>query len=95
LTEGCGGPAQHHSRIETEDATRKPQTEEMTMKTEMSPRSRSIVSGLTAVAITTVLVSTLVEALNPALLLSDNANAVQQTIASASARRDGASLPEA
>ena len=65
------------------------------MKTEMSPRSRSIVSGLTAVAITTVLVSTLVEALNPALLVSGNENAAQQTIASASARRDGASLPEA
>ena len=65
------------------------------MKTEFSPRARSIVSGLTAVAITTVLVSTLVEALNPALLLSGNENAAQQTIASASARRDTASLPEA
>lgn len=65
------------------------------MKTEFSPRARTFVSGLTAVAITTVLVSTLVEALNPALLLSGNENAAQQTIASASARRDGASLPEA
>ncbi|MGE0031768.1 MAG: hypothetical protein AB7T20_11665 [Steroidobacteraceae bacterium] len=65
------------------------------MKTEFSPRTRSIVSGLTAVAITTVLVSTLVEALNPALLLSDNEYAAPKTIASASARRDGASLPEA
>jgi hypothetical protein len=95
LTEGRGAPAQHHSRIETKDATPKPITEEMTMKTEMSPRSRSVVSGLTAVAITTVLVSTLVEALNPALLLSGNENAAQQTIASASARRDGTSLPGA
>lgn len=65
------------------------------MKTEFSPRARTIVSGLTAVAITTVLVSTLVEALNPALLLSGNESAAQQTIASVSARRDGASLPEA
>lgn len=65
------------------------------MKTELSPKARSIVSGVTAVAITTVLVSTLVEALNPALLLSGNDNAAPQTIASASARRDGASLPEA
>lgn len=65
------------------------------MKTELSPKARSIVSGVTAVAITTVLVSTLVEALNPALLLSGNENAAPQTIASASARRDGASLPEA
>lgn len=65
------------------------------MKTEFSPRTRSIVSGLTAVAITTVLVSTLVEALNPALLLSDNEYAAPQTIAFASVRRDGASLPEA
>ena len=65
------------------------------MKTELSPKARSIVSGVTAVAITTVLVSTLVEALNPALLLSDNEYAAPQTIASASARREGASVPEA
>jgi hypothetical protein len=67
----------------------------MTMKTELSPKARSIVSGVTAVAITTVLVSTLVEALNPALLLSGNDSAAPQTIASASARREGASTPEA
>lgn len=65
------------------------------MKTEMSPRSRSIVSGLAAVAITTVLVSTLVEALNPALLLSDNEYVAPQTIAAASMRRNGASILEA
>jgi hypothetical protein len=65
------------------------------MKTELSPKARSIVSGVTAVAITTVLVSTLVEALNPALLLSDNEYAAPQTIAAASARREGASVPEA
>jgi hypothetical protein len=66
----------------------------MTMKTEFSPRARTIVSGLTAVAITTVLVSTLVEALNPALLLSDNEYAAPQTIASASAHREGVSITE-
>lgn len=65
------------------------------MKTEMTPKGRSIVSGLAAAAITTVLVSTLVEALNPALLLSDNESVAPQTIAAASARRDGASIPEA
>lgn len=65
------------------------------MKTELSPKARSIVSGVTAVAITTVLVSTLVEALNPALLLSDNEYAAPQTIAAASARREDASVPEA
>jgi hypothetical protein len=67
----------------------------MTMKTELSPRARSIVSGVTAVAITTVLVSTLVEALNPALLLSGNEYAAPQTIAAASVRRNGASILEA
>jgi len=61
----------------------------------MSPRGRSIVSGLTAVAITTVLVSTLVEALNPALLLSGNANAAPQTIAATSMRRNETSILEA
>jgi len=65
------------------------------MKTEMSPRSRSIVSGLAAAAITTVLVSTLVEALNPALLFSGNGYAAPQTIAAASTRRNDASAPEA
>lgn len=65
------------------------------MKTEMSPRGRSIVSGLTAVAITTVLVSTLVEALNPALLLSGNEYAAPQTIAAAGLRRNVAPILEA
>ncbi|HLG52642.1 MAG TPA: hypothetical protein VI339_01880 [Steroidobacteraceae bacterium] len=40
------------------------------MNTEMSPRIRSFVSGLTAVAITSVLMITLTESLNPALLQS-------------------------
>lgn len=65
------------------------------MKTEMSPKGRSIVSGFVAVAITTVLVSTLVEALNPALLLTDNESVAPQTIAAVSARRADASTPEA
>ena len=38
------------------------------MNTEMSPRIRSFVSGLAAVAITSVLMTTLAESLNPALL---------------------------
>ncbi len=65
------------------------------MKTELTPRGRSIVSGLAAAAVTTVLVSTLVEALNPALLFSDSAQVGPQAIAAASARRDGGTSPEA
>ncbi|MGB5131290.1 MAG: hypothetical protein WBO00_01650 [Steroidobacteraceae bacterium] len=38
------------------------------MSTEMSPRIRTLVSGLSAVAITGLLMSTLVESLNPAAL---------------------------
>ena len=40
------------------------------MKTELFPRVRSFVVGLTAVAITSVLMTTLAESLNPALLQS-------------------------
>lgn len=58
------------------------------MKTEMSQRTRSVLSGVTAFAITTVLVSTLVEALNPALVLSANGYAEPQQIAAVSLRRD-------
>ena len=65
------------------------------MKTEMSPRSRSIVSGLAAAAITTVLVSTLVEALNPALLFSGSGYAAPQTIAAVGMRRNDALILEA
>ena len=38
------------------------------MSTEMSPRVRSIVSGLAAVATTALLMATVVESLNPAAL---------------------------
>ncbi len=38
------------------------------MSTEMSPRIRTFVSGLAAVAITGLVMSTLVESLNPAAL---------------------------
>lgn len=58
------------------------------MKTEMSPKARTVLSGVTAFAITTVLVSTLVEALNPALVLSSNGYAETQQIAAVSLRRD-------
>ena len=65
------------------------------MKTEMSPRARTVLSAVTAFAITTVLVSTLVEALNPALVLSANGYSEPQKIAAVSARRDAASALEA
>ncbi|MGQ0429301.1 MAG: hypothetical protein ACT4UQ_05160 [Gammaproteobacteria bacterium] len=63
------------------------------MKTQMTPRSRSFWSGLTALAITTVLVSSLVEALNPALILSNGAQADPEAIATVHDRRDA--YPEA
>lgn len=40
------------------------------MKTEMSERSRSVIAGVTATAISVLLVVSLTEALNPALILS-------------------------
>ena len=40
------------------------------MKTEMSNRSRSVISGVSATAITLLVMAWLVEALNPALLMS-------------------------
>jgi hypothetical protein len=91
LRQNTAGPG---SNI-TPGSKRKPEPEEMTMKSEMSPKTRSIVSGVAAVGITAVLVSTLVEALNPALLLSETQNAAPQTIAAASARRNDASTFEA
>ena len=39
------------------------------MKTEITPRGRTVVSGLLAAAITTVLVSSLVESFDPVQLL--------------------------
>lgn len=58
------------------------------MKTELSPKARTVLSAVTAFAITTVLVSTLVEALNPALVLSSNGYSEPQQIAAVSLRRD-------
>jgi len=40
------------------------------MKTEISQRSRSVISGVSATAITLLVMAWLVEALNPALLMS-------------------------
>ena len=62
------------------------------MKTEMSQKTRTVLSGVAAFAITTVLVSTLVEALNPALLFSANGYAEPQQIAAVSLRRDESAL---
>lgn len=61
------------------------------MKFELSRKGRTAVSGVAALAITAILVSTLVEALNPALLFSDTEYAASATIAAASARRDALS----
>jgi hypothetical protein len=58
------------------------------MKTELSPKARTVLSAVTAFAITTVLVSTLVEALNPALVLRSNGYSEPQQIAATSMRRD-------
>jgi hypothetical protein len=62
------------------------------MKTEMSQKTRTVRTGVAAFAITTVLVSTLVEALNPALLFSANGYAEQKQIAAVSLRRDESAL---
>jgi len=51
------------------------------MNTEMSPRTRSVVSGLTAIAITTALMATLVESLNPALVLRGGESAAPERAA--------------
>lgn len=40
------------------------------MKTEISPRSRSVIAGVASAAISVLLVVTLAEALNPSLILS-------------------------
>lgn len=65
------------------------------MKTELSPKGRTILSGVAAFAITTVLVSTLVEAMNPALVFSAGGYSEPQEIATASARREAQSGNEA
>jgi hypothetical protein len=51
------------------------------MKTEISPRSRSVISGVSATAITVLVMAWLVEALNPALLMSHGPQADAERIA--------------
>jgi hypothetical protein len=64
----------------------------MNMKTELSRKGRTAVSGVAALAITAILVSTLVEALNPALIFTDAEYAAPATIAAASARKGDLSI---
>jgi hypothetical protein len=83
MTERRRRQVHDHSRIETQTNPRR-----MIMKTEWSPKARTVLSGVAAFAITTVLVSTLVEALNPALVLSANGYSEPQKIAATNLRRD-------
>ncbi len=60
------------------------------MNKQSTPRGRNFVSGLTAFAITALIVSTLVEALNPALIAGGGAGADREAIAADhDRRRDG------
>jgi hypothetical protein len=60
------------------------------MNKQSNPRGRNFLSGLTAFAITAVIVSTLVEALNPALIAGGESAADREVIAAAhDRRRDG------
>lgn len=63
------------------------------MKIELTPKGRTVLSGVAAFAITTVLVSTLVEALNPSLVFSGYSE--PQQIAAASTRREDLTVREA
>ena len=58
------------------------------MNIDLTPRARTFVSGLAAAAITTVLVSSLVEAFDPAVLLQFDRNSAPQQIASLEKRKD-------
>lgn len=58
------------------------------MNTGLHSRSRSFVSGLAAAAVTTVLVSSLVESFEPAQLLRFDEQAAATQIATADARKD-------
>lgn len=51
------------------------------MNTDLSPRARTFVSGLAAAAVTTVLVSSLVESFHPALLLRFDEGSASQQVA--------------
>lgn len=58
------------------------------MNIDLTPRARSFVSGLAAAAVTTVLVSSLVESFDPALLLRFDDGSAPQQIASADKRKE-------
>lgn len=65
------------------------------MNTGLHSRSRSFVSGLAAAAVTTVLVSSLVESFEPAQLLRFDEQTAATQIATADARKDAAFVREA
>ena len=44
------------------------------MRSEISPRTRSFLSGLAAIALTTVIATTLVESVKPVLILSSGSS---------------------
>ena len=50
------------------------------MNRELSPRSRSFLSALAAIAITMVLASTLVESVKPVLVLSSEASSAAASV---------------
>lgn len=64
------------------------------MNTDLTPRARTFVSGLAAAAVTTVLVSSLVESFQPELLLRFDEGSAPQQVAY-DRRREGDSVVEA
>lgn len=58
------------------------------MKNVISPRSRTVVSGLLAAAVTTVLVSSLVESFDPVQLLRLEEQTAPGQIAAVDARKE-------
>jgi len=58
------------------------------MSIEMSTRTRHVVSGIAAVATTALLMSTLVESLDPRLLKSRDASSPTASAVTAELRRD-------
>jgi len=65
------------------------------MNTDFSPRTRTFVSGLAAAAVTTVLVSSLIESFDPVQLLRLEDGSAAEQVARAELRRDGALVREA
>ena len=65
------------------------------MNIDLTPRTRTFVSGLAAAAVTTVLVSSLVEAFDPAQLLRFDQGSAPQQIATLEKRKDVDFLVEA